>query len=74
MMAELDGGLVANNARFLILPWARRPHLASQVLTVNLRRLSRDWERVYGHALERPSPPSTRWEIRSQLLGVTKMG
>jgi len=31
--------LVANNARFLILPWARRPHLASQVLAANLLRL-----------------------------------
>jgi hypothetical protein len=41
--------LVVNNARFLILPWARRPHLASRVLGANLRRLSRDWEEVYGH-------------------------
>jgi hypothetical protein len=42
-------GLVVNNARFLILPWSRRPHLASRVLGANLRRLSRDWEQVYGH-------------------------
>jgi hypothetical protein len=41
--------LVVNNARFLILPWGRRPHLASRVLAANLRRLSRDWEQVYGH-------------------------
>ncbi|MDI7268785.1 MAG: ISAs1 family transposase [Myxococcota bacterium] len=41
--------LVVNNARFLILPWAQRPHLASQVLAANLRRLSRDWEQTYGH-------------------------
>jgi predicted transposase YbfD/YdcC len=41
--------LVVNNARFLILPWSRRPHLASRVLAANLRRLSRDWEEVYGH-------------------------
>lgn len=41
--------LVVNNARFLILPWARRPHLASRVLAANLRRLSGDWEQVYGH-------------------------
>lgn len=40
---------VVNNARFLILPWSRRPHLASRVLAANLRRLSRDWEEVYGH-------------------------
>lgn len=41
--------LVVNNVRFLILPWARRPHLASRVLGANLRRLNRDWEEVYGH-------------------------
>jgi len=40
---------VVNNARFLILPWGRRPNLASRVLAANLRRLSRDWEQVYGH-------------------------
>ena len=45
--AKLD--LVVNNARFLILPWSRRPHLASRVLAANLRRLSRDWEEAYGH-------------------------
>lgn len=42
-------GLVVNNARFLILPWSRRPHLASRVLAANLRCLSRDWQEVYGH-------------------------
>lgn len=41
--------LVVNNARFLILPWHHRPHLASRVLGANLRRLSRDWEAAYGH-------------------------
>lgn len=45
--AQLDR--VVNNARFLILPWGRRPHLASRVLAANLRRLSRDWQEVYGH-------------------------
>ena len=43
--------LVVNNARFLILPEGRRPNLASRVLGANLRRLSRDWEAVYGHPL-----------------------
>lgn len=41
--------LVVNNSRFLILPWGRRPHLASRVLAANLRRLSRDWEEAHGH-------------------------
>jgi hypothetical protein len=41
--------LVANNVRFLVLPWVRVPHLASKVLGANLRRLSRDWEQKWGH-------------------------
>jgi hypothetical protein len=42
---------VVNNARFLMLPWARVPHLASRIVAANLRRLSRDWEAAYGHAV-----------------------
>jgi len=42
---------VANNLRFLVLPEARRPNLASQVLGANLRRLSRDWHGVFGHPI-----------------------
>jgi hypothetical protein len=41
--------LVVNNARFLILPWIRQPHLASRVLGRTLRRLRRHWEHAYGH-------------------------
>ncbi len=40
---------VVNNARFLVLPWARGHNLATRVLGANLRRLSRDWETAYGH-------------------------
>jgi hypothetical protein len=43
--------LVANNIRFLILPWVRVRHLASKVLALNLRRLSADWQRVWKHPL-----------------------
>jgi hypothetical protein len=41
--------LVAYNTRFLILPWIRVPHLASHILGQVANRLSRDWERAYGH-------------------------
>jgi len=44
-------GFVVICARFLILPWVRVPHLASHVLAANLRRLSRDWKRTYGHGV-----------------------
>jgi len=43
--------LVANNVRFLILPAWHRPNFASQILALNLRRLSADWEQFYGHPL-----------------------
>lgn len=42
---------VANNVRFLILPWVRVPHLASTVLSRTLKRLSADWERHYDHPI-----------------------
>ena|SRR5882672_5995347 len=42
-------GLVVNNARFLILPGERVVNLASRVLSLNLKRLSGDWELAYGH-------------------------
>jgi hypothetical protein len=41
--------LVVNNSRFLLLPYCVRPNLASRVLAANLRRLSQDWQAVYGH-------------------------
>ena len=43
--------LIANNSRFLVLPWARRPNLASRVLGLNLRRLSADYQAFYGHPI-----------------------
>jgi hypothetical protein len=43
--------LVANNTRFLVLPWIRVRHLASKILASNLGRLSQEWEQVWGHGL-----------------------
>ena len=43
--------LLAYNPRFLILPWVRVPHLASHVLGRMAMRLSRDWQRTYGHPI-----------------------
>ena len=44
--------LLANNVRFLILPWVRLPHLASCVLGLSVRGLSALWQRRYGHGLQ----------------------
>lgn len=43
--------LLANNVRFLILPAIRVQNLASKILSLNLKRLSHDWERYHGHPI-----------------------
>ena len=43
--------LVANNTRFLILPWVRVPDLGSWILGRVERRLAQDWEAKYGHRI-----------------------
>jgi hypothetical protein len=40
---------IANNSRFLILPWVKVPHLASYLLGVTSRRISKDWIGKYNH-------------------------
>jgi hypothetical protein len=40
---------LANNVRFLILPWISVKNLASRILSLNVRRLSRDYQQIYGH-------------------------
>ncbi len=42
-------GRVANNSRFLILPWVRVPELASHILGRVARRIAGDWQAHYGH-------------------------
>jgi hypothetical protein len=43
--------LLAYNTRFLVLPWVRVAHLASHLLGRMARRVSADWEQVYGHRI-----------------------
>jgi hypothetical protein len=43
---------IANNTRFLILPWVRVPHLASHILGRISRRIVRDWQTKYGHPVD----------------------
>lgn len=42
---------VANNSRFLILPWVRTPGLATHILAHVARRIDADWQRRYHHGL-----------------------
>jgi hypothetical protein len=43
--------LIADNLRFLILPWIEVPCLASYLLALNRRCLSEDWQRLYHHPI-----------------------
>ena len=42
---------VANNSRFLVLPWVKVPHLASHLLSRIARRIQADWLAKYAHPL-----------------------
>lgn len=42
---------VANNTRFLILPWISVKCLASKILALNAKRISNDWLTTYNHSL-----------------------
>jgi len=42
---------VANNTRFLILPWISVKCLASKILALNAKRISNDWLTTYNHPL-----------------------
>jgi len=52
--------LLACNQRFLILPDPRIPNLASRVLSLNVKRLSRDWEEFHGHPVVLQLPNGLR--------------
>lgn len=43
---------IANNTRFLILPWVRAAGLASHVLGLVSRQIEADWREKYGHGLD----------------------
>ena len=43
--------LLAYNTRFLILPGAHVPHLASHLLARVARRISSDWQQLYRHPI-----------------------
>ncbi len=43
--------LIANNNRFLLLPWVNVPHLASHILGKICRRINQDWQKKYNHSI-----------------------
>ena len=42
---------MTNNSRYLIFPWVKVPHLASHILSLVCRQISKDWVIKYGHPL-----------------------
>jgi hypothetical protein len=48
---EANLGYLANNQRFLILPWVRVNNLASRLLGASLSMLSAHWQLKYGHPI-----------------------
>jgi len=42
--------LVVNNSRYLLLPWAKIPYLASRVLGKVVKQIQTDWLNAYGYA------------------------
>lgn len=77
---------IANNSRFLILPWVEVKNLASHVLAKALSRLSHDWEERFGKRLwlvETFVDPSryrgtcyraANWQFIGQTAGSGKLG
>ncbi len=43
--------LIANNSRFLILPWIRVTQLANYILSQIVQRIDADWQKRYNHRL-----------------------
>ena len=41
--------LVVSNVRFLIPPWIKIKHLASKLLSLSIKSLGPEWQRLYGH-------------------------
>jgi hypothetical protein len=42
---------IANNSRFLILPWVKVPALANHILSQIAQRINTDWQRRYRHPI-----------------------
>jgi len=71
---------LANNSRFLILPWIRVKNLASHILGLSVKQVSQHWKSVYGYPLyfletfvERARFKGTCYQASNwRLLGQTK--
>jgi len=79
-------GRIANNSRFLIFPWVLVPYLASHILSLNIRRLTKDWEQQFHQPLwlletfvdpsrfKGTSYKAANWKFIGQTQGYGKEG
>ena len=77
---------IANNSRFLILPWVNVRNLASHVLSLNMKRLVKDWEQRFGKRLwlletyvdpsryQATSYKAANWKCIGKTTGFGKQG
>lgn len=77
---------VANNSRFLVLPWVKIPNLASHVLSINIVQLITDWPNQFGYRLllletfvdpryfQGTSYRATNWSLIGCTYGCGKQG
>lgn len=77
---------IANNNRFIIFNWVRVPNLASYLLSLNIKVVSGDWEKRYGHKLflletfvdptrfKGISYKASNWGLAGMTKGFTKHG
>ena len=77
---------VANNTRFLILPWVSLKFLASKILALNAKRISDDWLKTYNQPLclletfveqnrfKGTCYKAANWILTGQTKGIAKKG
>jgi len=77
---------VANNVRFLILPWVKVEHLASKVLAANIKHLAADWHSLYQESIvlletfvdvarfQGTCYRAANWRYVGDTLGIAKSG
>lgn len=77
---------IINNARFLILPWVQTPNLASNILSMTMKRIVEDWRVRYAYCpvlaetfVETPRFSGTcykaaNWIYLGKTMGVGRLG
>lgn len=78
--------LIAQNNRFLILPYVKVPHLASKLLSLSIQEIQKDWLKYYGHPIylletfvdqsrfKGTSYKASNWILVGETKGFTKKG